>query len=80
MVAPGYHSYTKILREHTPDLECKVDHCTIHIVECTGWKAKIADTTLTLKTSDTLKILNTCDFIKGTGSLVLEITEHKLDK
>lgn len=88
MVAPGYSTeptYTRIFREHTPESELfwnKNYERTAKIIECDGWKVELADRCRTLKPGENFKIHANQyhKIIKGTGSLVVEITEHESDK
>jgi len=76
--------FQRIFREHTADSELvwHRDHCdrSISIIESNGWKFQ-ADNKLPveLKAGDTLHITANeyHRVIKGTGSLVVEITEHE---
>lgn len=80
MVALSYlpnPTYTRIYREHHPDADLQCKRCTFTVKECTGWKIKIQNQERMLHTCDTIHVSESCSFIRGTGSLVLEVREHK---
>lgn len=84
-IAPN--KFERIFREHTDESELvwhrdRKDR-TVRIIECNGWKfQKDNRLPVELKEGDTIHI-NAFEYhriLKGSGSLVVEITEHELNK
>ena len=78
------NKFERIFREHTDENELvwhrDRKNRTVKIIECNGWKFQQDNKLpIELHAGDTIKI-NANEYhrvIKGTGSLVVEITEHE---
>jgi len=81
-----HNRFTRIFREHTNESELvwhrDRKNRTVKVIESNGWKFQSDNQIpIELHEGDTLQI-NAYEYhrvIKGSGSLVVEITEHEVD-